>query len=284
MPKTDTVSVWAGTRKGAFVFRSSNRKTWRIEGPFFRGWEVHHVAQDPREPARHYAAINSAWFGAHIHTSTDGGKNWKLSEAGLEIKCLPETSLKRVWHVEPGAADEPGAVYAGGDPGVVFKREDWGQNWEEVALLPAHPTREKRAAGAFRTVAGGASWQPFNAGVRADFQPVKFPERFLATLGLGGYLGGAFLSDLVDKGVEVIHRFKLNALAAVELIESFLGGGAEPFDLGLVFLLALLQQPEAFAHHFAGIAEAAGGDARLDKAVEMFGEIDVAGWQVKVLL
>ena len=60
MPKTDTVSVWAGTRKGAFVFRSSNRKTWRIEGPFFRGWEVHHVAQDPREPARHYAAINSA--------------------------------------------------------------------------------------------------------------------------------------------------------------------------------------------------------------------------------
>jgi hypothetical protein len=140
------------------------------------------------------------------------------------------------------------------------------------------------AAGAFRTVDGGATWQPFNAGVRADFQPVKFPERFLATLALGGYLGGDFLSDLVDKGVEVIHRFKLNALAAVELIESFLGGGAEPFDLGLVFLLALLQQPEAFAHHFAGIAEAAGGDARLDKAVEMFGEIDVAGWQVKVLL
>ena len=201
MPKTDTVSVWAGTRKGAFVFRSSNRKTWRIEGPFFRGWEVHHVAQDPREPARHYAAINSAWFGAHIHTSTDGGKNWKLSEAGLEIKCLPETSLKRVWHVEPGAADEPGAVYAGGDPGVLFKSEDWGQNWSEVPSLTAHATRDRwnpgaggmclhsiqclgggrmivaiSAAGAFRTVDGGVTWQPFNAGVRADFQPVKFPE------------------------------------------------------------------------------------------------------------
>jgi hypothetical protein len=67
LPKTGTVSVWAGTRKGAFVFRSSNRKTWRMEGPFFRGWEVNHVAQDPREPERHYAAINSAWFGAHIH-------------------------------------------------------------------------------------------------------------------------------------------------------------------------------------------------------------------------
>src|ERR1035437_4719897 len=122
MPKTDTVSVWAGTRKGAFVFRSSNRKTWRMEGPFFRGWEVNHVAQDPREPERYYAAINSAWFGAHIHASTDGGKNWALSEAGLEVKCLPETSLKRVWHVEPGAADEPAAVYAGGEPGGRCKR------------------------------------------------------------------------------------------------------------------------------------------------------------------
>ena len=201
MPKTDTVSVWAGTRKGAFVFRSSNRKTWRMEGPFFRGWEVNHVAQDPREPERYYAAINSAWFGAHIHASTDGGKNFQLSEAGLEVKCLPETSLKRVWHVEPGAADEPGAVYAGGDPGVLFKSQDWGQNWSEVASLTAHPTRDKwmpgaggmclhsiqclgggrmiaaiSAAGAFRTVDGGATWQPFNAGVRADFQPVKFPE------------------------------------------------------------------------------------------------------------
>ena len=201
MPKTDTVSVWAGTRKGAFVFRSSNRKTWRMEGPFFRGWEVNHVAQDPREPARYYAAINSAWFGAHIHASTDGGKTFQLSEAGLEMKCLPETSLKRVWHVEPGAADEPGAVYAGGDPGVLFKSEDWGQNWSEVASLTAHPTRDKwtpgaggmclhsiqclgggrmiaaiSAAGAFRTVDGGATWEPFNAGVRADFQPVKFPE------------------------------------------------------------------------------------------------------------
>src|SRR5450759_758259 len=108
--------------------------------------------------------------------------------------------------------------------------------------------------------------------------------RFLATLALGGYLGGDFLSDLIHKSIEVLHRFKLDAFAAVELIEAFHGGGAEPFDLGLVFLLALLQQPEAFAHHFASIAEAAGGHARLDKAVEMFREIDVAGWQVKVLL
>lgn len=198
---TPTIAVWAGTRKGVFVFRSRDRKKWKVEGPFFKGMEVNHVAQDPREPNRFYAAVNSAWFGAHIHASTDGGKTWKLSEAGLEVKCLPETSLKRVWRIEPGAADDPGAVYAGGDPGVLFRSGDFGQTWGEVTSLINHPTRDRwvpggggmclhsiqclgggrivvaiSAAGAFRSTDGGASWTPFNQGVRADFLPNKSPE------------------------------------------------------------------------------------------------------------
>lgn len=68
------VTLRIGTRKGAFVFRTKDRKTWKIEGPHFRGTEVNHVAVDPRDPKRVYAAVNSAWFGAHIHASTDGGK------------------------------------------------------------------------------------------------------------------------------------------------------------------------------------------------------------------
>jgi len=45
MKRTTTVAVWVGTRKGAFVFRSTNRKSWDIDGPFVRGWEVNHVAE-----------------------------------------------------------------------------------------------------------------------------------------------------------------------------------------------------------------------------------------------
>ncbi|HUP04296.1 MAG TPA: sialidase family protein [Bryobacteraceae bacterium] len=201
MPKAELISVWAGTRKGAFVFRSRDRKTWKAEGPFFRGMEVHHVARDPREPDRYYAAVNSPWFGAHIHASEDGGKTWRLSEEGLAVKSVPNASLNRVWHIEPGAPDEPGVVYAGGDPGVLFRSRDWGRTWEEVTSLTAHPTRQRwnpgaggmclhsiqclgngrivlaiSAAGAFRTTDGGASWEPFNQNVRADFQPDKYPE------------------------------------------------------------------------------------------------------------
>jgi len=79
------------------------------------------------------------------------------------------------------------------------------------------------------------------------------------------------------KGAEIIHRVELEALAAVELIKAFLGGAAKPFDPGSVFPLALLQEAEAFAHDFAGIAETDRGNAGLDEAVEMFGQIDVPG-------
>ena len=152
------------------------------------------------QPSITSATINSAWFGDRIHASKPTVETCSTSEAGLEVKCLPETSLKRVWHVEPGAADEPGAVYAGGDPGVLFKSEDWGQNWSEVASLTAHPTRDKwtpgaggmclhsiqclgggrmiaaiSAAGAFRTVDGGATWEPFNAGSARRFPAGQVP-------------------------------------------------------------------------------------------------------------
>ena len=201
MSNTHAVSVWVGTRKGAFVFRSRNRKSWTADGPFFRGWEVNHVAQDPRSPERLYAAVNSAWFGAHIHASRNGGKTWKISEAGLAVTSVPDTSLKRMWRIEPGAADEPGVVYAGGDPGALFRSGDWGKTWEDVSTLTNHPTRARwnpgaggmclhsiqclgggrmivaiSAAGAFRTEDGGATWTPFNQNVRTDFQPEKYPE------------------------------------------------------------------------------------------------------------
>ncbi len=196
-----SVAVWIGTRKGAFVARSKDRKTWKMEGPHLRGQEVNHVVMDPRDPKRAYAAALSGWFGPHLHTSVDGGKTWNLSEKGLELRDLPDQSIKRFWHIQPGHADEPGVVWAGADPGALFRSGDWGQSWEQVSSLTLHPTRSKwnpggggmclhsiqclgqgrivvaiSAAGTFRSLDGGATWEPFNQGVRADFQPEKFPE------------------------------------------------------------------------------------------------------------
>jgi hypothetical protein len=165
MPNKSPIRIWVGTRKGAFVFSSKDRKKWDTGGPFFAGQEVHHVAQDAREPKRHYAAVGNAWFGPHLHASGNGGKTWKISEKGLEVKGIvgkswqasekgmelkevPDATLKRIWQIRPGAADEPGVVYLGGDPGVLFRSGDHGANWEMVPGLNHHATRAKWNPGA----------------------------------------------------------------------------------------------------------------------------------------
>ncbi|MFI5057126.1 MAG: WD40/YVTN/BNR-like repeat-containing protein [Candidatus Acidiferrales bacterium] len=201
MPRQSPVRIWVGTRKGAFAFSSKDRKKWDSDGPIFAGQEVHHVVQDPRDPKRHYAAVGNAWFGSHLHASGDNGKTWQISEKGLEVKDIPDATLKRMWHIAPGADDEPGAVYLGAEPAVLFRSGDNGANWEMVAGLSKHPTRSKwtpgagglmvhsiqclgkgriivgiSAAGAFRSSDGGKTWSPFNGNVRADFLPDKFPE------------------------------------------------------------------------------------------------------------
>src|SRR5277367_3905823 len=165
MARKSSIRIWVGTRKGAFAFTSKDRKKWDCDGPFFAGQEVHHVAQDPRDPKRHYAAVGNAWFGPHLHASTDNGKTWQISEKGLEVKGItgkswqvtekgmelkatPDATLKRIWHIAPGADDEPDVVYLGADPGVLLRSGDNGENWEMVAGLCNHPTREKWNPGA----------------------------------------------------------------------------------------------------------------------------------------
>jgi photosystem II stability/assembly factor-like uncharacterized protein len=201
--KRAKVTLWVGTRKGAFAFRTNDRRRWNIEGPLFRGNEVNHIVQDPRDPKTAYAAVHTLWFGPHLHVSRDGGKTWVLSEAEPAIKSVPETSLIRLWYIQPGHVDEPGVVWAGGEPGALFRSDDWGRTWDDVPSLTAHPTRPQwtpalgsislhsiqcptkhriiaavSVGGAYRSDDGGASWQPFNGNVRADFLPEskKFPE------------------------------------------------------------------------------------------------------------
>jgi len=218
MARPSAIKIWVGTRKGAFVFTSKDRKKWDCDGPFFNGQEVHHVSQDARDPKRHYAAVGNAWFGPHLHASADNGKTWQISEKGLEVKGitgkswqvtekgmelrdLPNATLKRIWHIAPSAEDEPGVVYLGADPGVLFRSGDNGANWEMVPGLCNHPTREKwtpgaggmivhsiqclgkgrlivgiSAAGAFRSSDSGKTWSPFNGNVLVNFSPEKFPE------------------------------------------------------------------------------------------------------------
>ena len=89
--------------------------------------------------------------------------------------------------------------------------------------------------------------------------------------------GRCFLAKLADKVVDLLAGTKRGVVAAIDVVYAFLDGSAEPFEPGFVFLVALLQKPQAFAHHFAGVAEAAGIDARFDEAVKVIGQVYVTG-------
>ena len=197
------VMLLVGTRKGSFVLTSDERRTkWSMAGPYSAGADVFHMTYDPRTGALLSAVNNTVW-GPEIQRSEDLGKTWLSGGSGSQFEMAGDSTVKRVWHVEPGPESEPGVLYAGAEPASLLKSEDGGVTWREVEGLTAHPSRDSwrpglgglclhsivvdpsssdrmwvgiSAVGVFRTENGGKSWTPTNKGVRADFLPEPFPE------------------------------------------------------------------------------------------------------------
>src|SRR5881394_1664639 len=67
-----------GTRKGAFLLESENRRDWELRGPLCESWPVYHAIHDSATGAM-YAAAASEWHGSAVWRSTDGGETWALS-------------------------------------------------------------------------------------------------------------------------------------------------------------------------------------------------------------
>jgi photosystem II stability/assembly factor-like uncharacterized protein len=195
------VAVLAGTKKGLFLLRSDDRRRWELEGPLLDGWSVYHAIIDARDGTLH-ACTNHEVYGATVHRSRDLGMTWERAE---ELGLSEESGLKleRTWHVEAGGAGEPGTLWLGAAPGVLFRSDDGGATWQVNGGLLAHPTREGwnpgaggmcchsiqldpssperlhiaiSAAGVFRTDDGGETWTPANSGTAADFLPDPYPE------------------------------------------------------------------------------------------------------------
>ena len=177
------VRVLAGTRKGAFILTSDEkRQKWDVQGPLFAGWEIYHLKGSPADPDRIYASQTSGWFGQVIQRSDDGGKTWHQPGTppgestkgpdgmpkGESNKFVYDTSaetgapltthqhydgtqkpweFKRVWHLEPSLSD-PNTVYAGIEDAAIFKSTDGGQNWKELSGLRGHGTGPKWQPGA----------------------------------------------------------------------------------------------------------------------------------------
>ncbi|HWC19609.1 MAG TPA: hypothetical protein VG498_21530 [Terriglobales bacterium] len=224
------VRVLVGTRKGAFILTSDGkREKWEVSGPHFAGWEIYHMKGSPADPNRIYASQSSGWFGQMIQRSDDAGKTWQTPGGekmptpgefppGKSNRFAYDTSsetgkpltthqwydgtqhpweFKRVWHLEPSLSD-PNTVYAGVEDAAIFRSNDGGKSWHELAGLRGHGTGPKwqpgaggmclhtiildnknpqriyiaiSAAGAFRTDDGGQTWKPINKGLHSQYIP-----------------------------------------------------------------------------------------------------------------
>ena len=72
------MTIWIGTRKGAFALRSdARRRTWKLSGPQFLGHVIHHIVQDPREPRVLLMGAKTGHLGPTVFRSTDRGRHWK---------------------------------------------------------------------------------------------------------------------------------------------------------------------------------------------------------------
>ncbi len=139
----DRVQVLVGTRKGAFVYTSDERRErWELSEPMLRGWSVYDMVADSRAtPERLLAAANSNWWGPSIARSDDGGASWDQRCEGLNFPADMGISIGNVWHLRAGLESQPGVVYAGTDPVGLFRSEDWGVSWAPVDGLNRHALR-----------------------------------------------------------------------------------------------------------------------------------------------
>jgi photosystem II stability/assembly factor-like uncharacterized protein len=200
------VLLAVGTGKGLFLGRRRGAGgEWEFAGPHFPMQAVYSVGIDTRRSTpRLLVGADSSHWGPSVFRSDDLGASWH-EPASPAVK-FPEdtgTSLERVWQLQPAGASAPDVVWAGTQPGALFRSDDGGETFEFVRSLWEHPQRREWNAGfggqavhtvltdprdpdavlvavstggVYRSSDGGRSWASSNTGIKAEFFPEPYPE------------------------------------------------------------------------------------------------------------
>jgi hypothetical protein len=141
--------VLVSTRKGLFFVRR-DASGWRVERTAFLGDNVTLTLFDARDQSL-YAAMNLGHFGVKLRRSSDGGQTF----ADIAAPAYPEgeiittgdgkmsqpASTKLLWSLAAGSSHQPGRLWAGTNPGGLFRSDDYGGSWTLVRALWDQPGR-----------------------------------------------------------------------------------------------------------------------------------------------
>lgn len=136
--------MFASTRKGLIEYGKAGG-AWSHTATHFIGQPVTNMLADGRDGTL-YAALDLGHFGVKVHRSSDAGATWHELDSP-KYPTAPEgedgPSLKMIWMLAAGAADQPGRVWAGTLPGGLFRSDDRGDTWHLVESLWTMPERQK---------------------------------------------------------------------------------------------------------------------------------------------
>lgn len=196
-----------GTKKGAFILDGDqNRSEWKMQDPIYFGNIIYHFVPDPRNNHKMLIAAKTGHLGPTVFVSNDSGNTWTEAIKPPAFQNNDRT-VNFVFWITPGHRSEPEVWYAGTSPQGLFKSEDGGMTWDELAGFannelikeivndnegtPIGPLlhsinidpRDKNhiclamsLGGFIESTDGGVNWRAFNKNVLADFLPDQYPE------------------------------------------------------------------------------------------------------------
>lgn len=203
-----TDRAYLATRKGLFeVYRT--HEAWHLDRQHFLGDPVSMVLSDRRDGSV-YAALNLGHFGSKLHRRDPGADNW-VEVAVPAFPPKPDDSddkldwtVRQIWSLAAGGADQPGVLWAGTLPGGLFRSNDRGDSWHLVESLWRLPERAQwmgggydvpgihsvcvdprnsrsllvgvSCGGAWLTNDGGESWSARAKGMVASYMPPELAE------------------------------------------------------------------------------------------------------------
>jgi hypothetical protein len=198
--------LYVATRKGLFTIDRSGGERWRISDVAFLGDPI--TAFVDAGTHGRFAAARLGHFGVKLYLSQDGTNTWEECAAPA-YPPQPETTdgepdphkwnLDQVWILETGGPAAPDVLWAGTNPGGLFRSTDRGTTWELIRSLWDHPDRKRwfgggydipgihsvcpdpananrllvgvSCGGVWHTEDGGNSWRASGDGMIAEYMP-----------------------------------------------------------------------------------------------------------------